>query len=162
MNARLCLIAAMDRARTIGRDNAIPWRIPGELARFKALTMNRVVIMGRKTRQSIGKPLPGRTEIVLSHDPASVPDGMHHAADPEAALALARALSDDDIFIAGGEQIYRLYLPLADRLYLTRIDADYEGDAVFPAFEEAAFDLIAEEPVDGPVSYTYQTWDRRR
>lgn len=160
--SKICLIAAMDRERHIGNGPDIPWRIPGEQKRFKDLTMHRVVIMGRKTHESIGRPLPGRTEIVLSRSDVAVPEGTHLAATPEAALALARSLSDEDVMIAGGEQVYRLFLPLADRLYLTRIDASYQGDIFFPAFDEDAFDLVAEEPVAGEVPYTYQTYERRR
>lgn len=138
---RLSLIVAAARNGVIGRDNALPWRLPGDLKRFKEITMGKPLIMGRRTFDSIGRPLPGRTNIVLSRDPAFRVDGVEKAGDFSTARALAmdaaRLASVTEIMVIGGAGIYQLALPLADRIYLTEIHADVPGDALFPAYEKA-------------------------
>ncbi len=128
----LSLIAAMDRRRLIGRDNALPWRLPEDLRHFKATTLGKPVIMGRKTWESLGRPLPGRRNIVVSRNAAYVADGGETA--PSLTAALAQAGDVEEAFVIGGAELYRQALPLAQRLYLTEIDAEFTGDAWFPDF----------------------------
>jgi len=126
----LCLIAAMDRDRLIGRDNALPWRLPEALRHFKETTLGKPVIMGRKTWESLGRPLPGRRNIVVSRNAGYQANGGELAGSLEAALALTA--DADEVFVIGGAELYRQALPLANRLYLTEIDASHDGDAWFP------------------------------
>jgi len=133
----LNVIAAMARNRVIGIRNTLPWRLPEDLKHFKALTMGHHIIMGRKTYESIGKPLPGRTTVIVSRDANYRMDGCLTAISIEAAIAACGA--DDEIFFVGGAELYAQVLPRADRLYLTEIQADYEGDAWFPAFDASAW-----------------------
>lgn len=143
--ARLSLIAAMDRARLIGvRGERMPWHLPEDLKHFRRTTMGRPVVMGRRTYASIGRPLPGRLNIVLSRSapPAVLPGQLMGAADLPEALASARAwlaehpptTGEPEVFVIGGAEVYAQAIGLADRLYLTEIDAAFEGDNHFPAF----------------------------
>ena len=133
---RVSIIAAVARNGTIGRDNRLPWRLPADLRHFKALTMGHHLVMGRRTFESVGA-LPGRTTIVVSRRgaPAQLGAGTLAASSIEQALELARAAGETEVFVAGGAEIYRSALDLADRIYLTRIDADVAGDASFPALD---------------------------
>lgn len=128
------LIVAMDRNRLIGRGNALPWHLPADLAHFKATTMGKPIVMGRKTYESIGRPLPGRHNIVVSRNPAFVAPGCTVVESLHAALNAAGTV--DEVMIIGGAQLYAEALPRAQRIYLTRIDADFEGDAWFSALDE--------------------------
>lgn len=131
----ISLIAAMDRNRLIGNKNRLPWHLPADFAHFKSVTMGKPIIMGRKTWESIGKPLPGRTNIVLSRNPETRFDGAVCVSSFEEAVA---AVSDaDEIMVIGGSAIYEMLLPKADRMYITYVDAEFEGDAWFPAFDES-------------------------
>lgn len=136
------LIAAVAANRVIGRDNQLPWRIPGDLPRFKALTMGHTLVMGRKTFESIGRPLPGRTTIVVSRNPHFTASGVTTAGDLASALALVQS---GETFIAGGGELYAQALPLAHALQLTEIDAAFAGDAYFPAFDRSAWRVVADE-----------------
>jgi dihydrofolate reductase len=140
------LIVAMTPARVIGRDNDLPWRLPDDLQRFKALTMGKPIIMGRRTWDSIGRPLPGRTSIVLSRSAGFAAAGAIVVADFERALAAAGPV--EELFVIGGAQVYALALPRADRLYLTTVHADLDGDARFPPF--AAHDWREVERTEHP------------
>jgi len=137
----LSLIVGLGRNREIGRDNGLLWHLPGDLPRFKALTMGHAVIMGRKTWDSLPerfRPLPGRRNIVLSRQPALQLAGAEVFRTLEEALAACAA--DDRVFVIGGAQIYTQALPLADRLELTEVDADFpDADAFFPAWDRDAF-----------------------
>ena len=127
------VIAAMARNRVIGIDNTLPWRLPEDLKHFKALTLGHHIIMGRKTYESIGKPLPGRTTVIVTRDPAYRVEGCLTAHSIDAAIA---ACGDDpEVFFVGGAALYAQVLPRADRLYLTEIQAEYAGDAHFPEFD---------------------------
>jgi dihydrofolate reductase len=128
--ARLSLIVAMARNRVIGRDGKLPWHLSADLKRFRALTMGHHIIMGRKTWESIGRPLPGRTSIVVTRNPSYVAAGATAVSSLAAALAAAR--EDTEVFVIGGAEVYRDALPLADRIYLTQLQADYAGDVYFP------------------------------
>jgi len=132
----LALIAAVARNGAIGRDNGLPWRISGDLQFFKRTTLGKPVVMGRKTFESIGRPLPGRDNIVITRNPDWRADGVQCAASLDAALEMARESAvrngAAEVMVIGGAQIYRQALPLASRLYLTEVEADVDGDAHFP------------------------------
>lgn len=130
----ISLIAAMDRNRLIGNNNQLPWHLPADFAHFKSITMGKPIIMGRKTHESIGKPLPGRTNIVLSRNPDLRFDGVECVSSFKHAVALAGKA--EEIMVIGGSTIYKMLLPEADRLYFTHVDAEFEGDAWFPEFDE--------------------------
>ena len=124
----------MDRNRLIGSRNQLPWHLPADLAHFKKVTMGKPIIMGRKTYESIGRPLPGRTNIVLTRSADFTADGVSIVASLEQALAMVAA--EDEAVIIGGSSIYELALPQVDRLYLTYIENSFEGDAWFPEFSD--------------------------
>lgn len=127
------IIVAVARNGVIGRDGDLPWRLPADLRFFKRMTTGHHLIMGRKTWASIGRPLPGRTMVVLTRDRAAAFPGAAVAHALPEALALARAAGDSEAFVIGGAEAFALALPLADRLYLTRVHAHVEGDVGFPA-----------------------------
>ena len=128
------IIAAMDRNRLIGNKNQLPWHLPADFAHFKAVTMGKPIIMGRKTFESIGKPLPGRTNIVLSRNPDTKFEGVVCVTSFEEAIdAVSEA---EEVMIIGGSTIYEMLLPRINRMYLTYVDAEFEGDAWFPEFDK--------------------------
>jgi dihydrofolate reductase len=155
------IIAAVAKNRAIGRDGKLPWRLPEDLAFFKRVTMGHPVIMGRKTMQSIGKPLSGRKNIVLSRDPGFNPDGWVAARTVEEAL---KAAGDGEVFVIGGASVYGLFFPLAARLYITRIEADFEGDVFFPDFDTAEWRIVRSEPgivdVKNTISHRFVVYER--
>jgi dihydrofolate reductase len=128
----LALIAARARNGVIGLDNRMPWHLPEDLAYFKRVTLGKPVVMGRKTFESIGRPLPGRLNIVVTRNPDWQAAGVQVAHSLDAALALAAAAAPEEIMLIGGAELYRQALPQADVLYLTEIDAEFAGDAFFP------------------------------
>jgi dihydrofolate reductase len=134
---RISVIAALAKNRVIGIENRLPWRLPEDLAHFKALTLNHPILMGRKTFESLGRPLPGRTNIVITRNPNYCKDGCLVAASLPAAIALCK--DADELFVIGGAELYAQAIPLADRLYLTEVDVEVEGDAWFPDYDKAAF-----------------------
>ncbi len=140
---RLSLIAALADNGVIGRDNGLPWRLPADLRHFKALTMGKPILMGRRTCESIGRPLPGRHNIVLSRDPAFRAEGCTVVRSVDEALAAAAG--SDELMVIGGAQLYALLLDRADRLYLTLVHAEVEGDARFPEFDRDAWREIGRE-----------------
>jgi dihydrofolate reductase len=138
---KISLIVAMARNRTIGVNNTLPWRIPEDLRHFKALTMGHHMIMGRKTFDSIGKPLPGRTTVIVTRNAALKAEGCivaHSLQDAVKACA-----GDEEIFVVGGAELYAQALPLATTLYLTEIHQDVEGDAHFPQFNQGEWTEVA-------------------
>jgi len=143
MTLPLILVVAVADNGVIGRDNQLLWRLRTDLKRFRELTMAKPMIMGRKTFQSIGKPLPGRETIVLTRDPAFSPDGVHVARSWEDAVAqgdvLARKMGAEAVAVVGGAEIYALALPHVQKIYLTQVHVAPEGDARFPAFERSQF-----------------------
>lgn len=136
----LAMIVAMARNRAIGRENTLPWRISGDLQFFKRTTLGKPVVMGRKTFQSIGRPLPGRENIIITRNPDWRAPGVVVATSLEQALLLAQqaAVRDgaEEIMVIGGAEIYRQAMPLARRLYITEVDAEVEGDAFFPVLDD--------------------------
>ena len=126
----MTLVVAMARNRVIGRNNGLPWHLPADLQHFKRITMGKPMLMGRKTFESIGKPLPGRTNLVLTRDPHWTSPGVVTVHSLEAALQESREAAE--LAGIGGAQVFELLLPLAERIHLTRIDAEFEGDTWFP------------------------------
>ena len=143
----IVLLAAVADNGVIGRGNALPWRLPSDLQRFKSLTMGKPLLMGRKTYLSIGKPLPGRTNIVVSRDPGFAAPGVLVAGSFEAALAAARGdalrRGADEIAVIGGTDIFAQAMPLADRLEITHVHARPDGDTHFPAIDAARWREVA-------------------
>jgi dihydrofolate reductase len=133
----IALIVAMARNRVIGRENGLPWKLSGDLQFFKRTTLGKPVVMGRKTFDSIGRPLPGRDNIVISRNPQWSQPGVHSASSLQSALETARSLAQQcgalEVMVIGGAQIYAQALPRASRIYLTEVDAEVEGDATFPS-----------------------------
>ena len=134
---RVSVIAARARNGVIGIENRLPWRLPEDLAHFKTLTLGHPILMGRKTFVSLGRPLPGRTNVVITRNPDYRPAGVQVAASIPEALALCA--ETDELFFIGGAELYAQALPLADRLYLTEVDCSPEGDAWFPDYDRTAF-----------------------
>jgi len=161
---RVTLIAALGPDGLIGKDGELPWRLPADLRRFKAITTGHAVIMGRKTYESIGRPLPNRRNVVLSRDPAFAPDGVDVARSLDEALTLTDDGSDAAVFVIGGAAVYAEALPRADRLELTHVDGLFEGDVYFPSHEPASWREIArdERPADddNPHPHVFCTLER--
>ncbi|EPU1980241.1 type 3 dihydrofolate reductase [Escherichia coli] len=161
---QISMIAAMAHDRVIGLDNQMPWHMPADLAHFKRVTLGKPVLMGRKTFESIGRPLPGRRNLVISRNPAYQAEGVEVIDSVEAALALLGE-GVDELMVIGGGHLYGQLLPRADRLYLTRIDLVVAGDTRFPAFDDEQWRLVESEahPADekNPHPYRFETWQRR-
>ncbi|HDC4321493.1 type 3 dihydrofolate reductase [Aeromonas hydrophila] len=161
----ISMIAAMAHDRVIGLDNQMPWHLPADLAHFKRVTLGKPVLMGRKTFESIGRPLPGRRNLVISRNPDYRADGVEVIDSVDAALALLAGSDVAELMVIGGGHLYGQLLPRADRLYLTRIDLAVEGDTRFPAFDEGDWLCIEREPHQpdekNPHSYCFETWQRR-
>ena len=155
----ITIIAAMAENRVIGKEGGMPWHLPDDLARFKAITMGHPVIMGRKTFASIGRPLPGRLNIVLTRREGFAPEGVAVARSLDEALALAGAVGE--VFICGGGEVYREALPLADRIHLTVVHRPFEGDTTFPELT-ADFAETAREEGEGEPPHTFITFERRK
>ena len=154
----------MSENRVIGRGGGLPWHLSDDLRRFKRLTMGHHIVMGRKTYDSIGRPLPGRTSIVVSRDPDYAPEGVLVASSIDQAKRLAAG--DAEVFFIGGAQIYRQILPEVDRIYLTRIHAHVEGDTFFPDVDFDQWQLIESEhvPADDkhPCDHSFLIYTRTR
>ena len=135
---KLSLLAALSTNNVIGRDNEIPWRLSTDLKRLKAMTMGHHVIMGRKTYESVGRPLPGRTNIVITRREGYAPEGVTVVHSLEEAVRIAMQNGDDEAFILGGAEIYAQAMHRADRMYLTRVHAEVEGDTWFPEFDDVS------------------------
>ena len=145
MTRRLSLLAAMANNRVIGRNNALPWRLPADLKRFKALTMGQIIVMGRKTYESIGRPLPGRINIIVTRQPDLSVAGVTVTRSVEEALTACLIHPDKEIFIIGGAELYQQTLKHCQRLYLTEVQKAFEGDAFFPEFDRSDWHEIVRE-----------------
>lgn len=162
MEKGIWLIWAMDRNGLIGKDGGMPWYLPAELAYFRKTTMGYPIVMGRKTFESLGKPLPGRKNVVLTRNPDYRVTGAELMDDPDKVLERYR---NEPFFVIGGAQIYRLFLPHADKLYVTRIDHAFEGDEYFPEVDWSRWRLVSEQP--GPMDeqnrypFRFQVYERR-
>ncbi|GGF90038.1 dihydrofolate reductase [Paenibacillus abyssi] len=159
----ITMIAAMAKNRTIGTDNELPWRLPEDMAYFRRVTTGTTVIMGRKTLESFGKPLKNRRNVVLTRNPDYRPEGCEIVHSIDQALG---QFASADVMVIGGEEIYRQFLPYADKILLTEIDAEFEGDAQFPEFSAEEWQLA--ESVKGirdeknPYDYYFQTYVKKR
>jgi dihydrofolate reductase len=142
---RLSILVAMATNRVIGRNNALPWHLSAVLNRFKALTMGQILIMGRKTYESIGRPLPGRINIIVTRQPAFSAPGAVVTSSIEEALAACMPYPDKEIFIIGGAELYQQTLAYCQRLYLTEIQQDFEGDTFFPEIDRNEWREISRE-----------------
>ena len=160
----ISVIVAVARNGVIGGDNSLLWHISEDLKRFKRLTGGHAVVMGRKTFESLGRPLPNRRNIVVSRRADYAPEGVEVAPSLEAALALFPP--QEEVFVIGGGQIYAQAMPLADRLYLTTVMHDYEGDTRFPEWDSAQWRETAREYHERgekfPYPFEYSDWERRR
>lgn len=159
----ISLVVAMARNRTIGMGGKMPWHLPEDLKRFKAITTGHPIVMGRKTFDSIGRPLPGRTNFVITRDGSKAIPGCRIAASLDEALAQASAAEvpgHDEVCVVGGGEIYRQALPRAGRLHLTLIDRDFDGDAFFPEFDWKDWTVISREERTEPLRFEFLTLDR--
>jgi dihydrofolate reductase len=159
----ISLIVAMAQNGVIGRDNSLPWRLPEDLRRFRAFTLGKPILMGRKTFESLGRPLPERTNLVLTRDRSWFAHGVIVVHSLE--QALAQAGSSAELVAIGGAEIYRLLLPLARRIYLTHVHADVPGDSTFPEFDPTQWADVecSSHPADDAHAYplTFVTLERR-
>ena len=157
---KIALIVAASQNNVIGLDNQLPWHLPEDLQYFKAVTMGKPILMGRKTYDSIGRPLPGRTNIVLTRDANWSAEGVVVVNDLDSATAASEkacvAAGVDELMIIGGEQIYRKFLPVADKLYLTKVEAVVEGDAYFPAIDSDQWQQVTEKIPKEVGNYSYR------
>ena len=166
----IALVAAVADNGVIGRDNNLIWRLKTDLKRFRSLTWGKPIIMGRRTFQSIGKPLPGRETVVVTRDPGFAAEGVHVAHDWDRALAtaneLAARMNADVLMVVGGAEVYALALPQAERIHLTLVHATPPGDVIFPPFDCTGFEAVRrEEHARGPDdehSFTFLDLERRR
>lgn len=159
---RVILVAACNEDRVIGIENRLPWRLPADLKRFRALTRGQVVIMGRKTYESIGRPLPDRLNLVISRDPQRVYPGV--TVVPSLEAALAQCADRAEVYVIGGGEIYRQALPLADRLEMTLVESRGSGDATFPDWTNQGFTETARQRVEAgegnEFAFSFVTLDR--
>lgn len=147
IDGELVLVAALDRSHAIGKGNTLPWHLPDDLKRFKALTLGKPLLMGRRTAQSLGRALPGRRNLVLTRSGHVPFAGMVAVASLDDALAMARSDGADELCVIGGGEIYALCLPQATRMYLTHVDTTVDGaDAFFPRFEAAQWRVTQRQP----------------
>jgi dihydrofolate reductase len=150
----LSLIVARASNGVIGKDNQLPWHLPADLKYFKAVTMGKPIVMGRKTFESIGRPLPGRHNIVVTRNPDFSSNGITVVHSVEAAIAAAIEVAE--IMLIGGTELYKLSLPLADRIYLTEIHQDFDGDAHFPVLESRWREISREDHIsDDGLAYSF-------
>jgi dihydrofolate reductase len=155
---RISLIVARARNGVIGRDGSLPWKIPGELAHFKRVTLGHPIVMGRKTWESLGRPLPGRRNIVVTRNADYTVSGAEVVTSLPAALALCEGVAD--VFVIGGAELYAQALPLATRAIVTEIDADFDGDAHFPALDPRHWRETARTPGSAEPPHAFVTYER--
>jgi dihydrofolate reductase len=155
---RISLIVAMAENRVIGREGSIPWKIPGEQKMFRRITLGHTLIMGRKTHEDIGRPLPDRLNIVISRRPDYQPPGCLKADSLESALALCPP-EETEAFIIGGGELFREAMPLADRIYLTVVPVTVAGDTFFPEVPDT-FAIASSENMAGPPAYVLRVYER--
>lgn len=169
MSVPVAMIAAIGENFVIGNDGQIPWRLPTDFAHFKRTTLGKPLIMGRKTFASIGKPLPGRTNIVVTRQPEFTADGVVVCRSLADALRRAQEIAldtaADEVMIGGGGEIYREALPMAERLYVTHVSASPPGDAQFPPIDPAVWEVVLRHPITrgdrDSADFTVLTYERR-
>lgn len=155
----IALIVAYAKNYVIGNKGCIPWKIKGEQKRFRELTTGNVVVMGRRSYEEIGKPLPNRTTVVVSRTKVFTGENCYTVGSLQEAIALAK---ERDVFISGGAGLYEEALQIAEKMYITEIDAIIEGDTYFPRFDENDFIREVNESFDGDIPYTYVTYTRKK
>jgi dihydrofolate reductase len=159
----ISLLVAMDKNQLIGKDNDLPWRLPADLAYFKRVTMGHPIIMGRKTYDSIGRPLPGRENIIVTRDTSYKAEGCKVIHSIEEIVKMNQQ-TDQELFVIGGAEIFKEILPHSDRLYITEINEEFEGDTYFPAFDKAEWKVISEEQgikdEKNPYDYTFLVYEK--
>ena len=159
---RITLVVAASANDVIGRDGALPWHISEDLKHFKAITMGHPIVMGRRTFESIGRALPGRLNVVVTRNADYTAEGCTVVDSPAAALRAAEGA--DEVMIIGGSEIYRLFLPMAHRIHMTRVQAEVEGDATFPPLDPAEWRLVDEEQFPAgegrEYAFSFQTLER--
>ncbi|NNV05925.1 dihydrofolate reductase [Geobacillus sp. C56-T2] len=158
-------IVAMAENRVIGKDNRLPWHLPADLAYFKRVTMGHAIVMGRKTFEAIGRPLPGRENIVVTRNPQFRPDGcvvLHSLEEVKQWIAARR----DEVFIIGGAELFRATMPMADRLYVTNIFASFPGDAFYPPIPEQEWQVVSYTPgikdEKNPYEHAFLIYERKK
>lgn len=158
------LLVAIAKNNAIGKDNQLLWRLPNDMKYFKDLTWGGVVVMGRKTYESLGKPLPGRVNIVISGQKNFTADGVEIAHSLEDALAIAKKTNNKEVFVIGGGEIYKQSMPLAEKMYITRVHKSFEADTFFPAFNEDEWALKSNldffKDDRHKYNYSFQIWER--
>ena len=164
MSSRIALVAALDRARAIGKGNALPWHLPDDLKRFKALTLGKPLLMGRKTAESLGRALPGRRNLVLTRSGRAPFGGMDAVASLDAALAVIQGdgAGDRELMVIGGGDVFALALPRATRMHLTHVDTIVaDADAFFPAYEASQWRVASSEshPADAKHAFAFEFID---
>lgn len=150
-------IVAHDKNFLIGGDNKLLWNLPEDLKRFKKITSNSTIIMGRKTFESIGRPLPNRLNVILTSDKNYKQEGclIYHTMED-----IVSDFSDDgEVFIIGGGEIYKLFLPFINRIYVTLVDGEYKGDTYFPKYNKDGWNMFYQEKM---INFTYQTWIKKK
>lgn len=158
---RISMISAIAKKnRAIGKNNALLWHIPEDFQHFKELTSGHAIIMGENTYKSIGRPLPNRTNIVLSQTPDFAPEGCIVVRSIEESLDVAKQFEAEEIFICGGASIYKQFISLADRLYLTLVEGDYDADTFFPEYPEFTKEMEREEKNNGKYAFTFVTLEK--
>jgi dihydrofolate reductase len=159
---KVSMIVAASANNVIGADGGLPWHLSEDLRRFKEITMGKPMIMGRLTYETIGKALPGRRSIVLTRQADYQPAGVDVASTPEAALQLAGDV--DEVMIIGGAKVYEKFLPMSERIYLTRVHAEVEGDTFFPEIREDEWRIVSSQPLppndERPFSISFQRLER--
>jgi dihydrofolate reductase len=158
-------IVAMDQNRVIGKDNRLPWHLPADLAYFKKVTMGHAIVMGRKTFESIGRPLPGRENLIVTRNRSFQLEGCKvlHSIEEVKQFAEKR---NDEVFVIGGAELFQATLPFADRLYITKIEASFPGDTFYPAFDESEWQLVSYtkgiKDEKNPYDYAFIVYERKR
>ena len=157
-------IAAMASNRVIGKEGGLPWHLPEDFKFFKDTTMGHIMLMGRKTFDSLGKPLPGRLHVVITRQKNYQPAGAHVFSTIEEALKFCRTQTaqwGEEVFVIGGGEIYQSTLPVTDRIYLTEIYEEFPGDTRFPEFDKTVFHEVERKPGKGPVKYDFVIYERK-
>jgi dihydrofolate reductase len=157
----ISLIVAMASNRVIGMAGQLPWHLPGDLQRFKRLTMGHHLLMGRKTWNSIGRPLPGRTSLIVSRDPAFVAPGGQVFGQLTTALAAAEEAGETELFVCGGAEIYAQLLPVCHRIYLSRLSKEFRGDVYFPEMMTSEFRVIRHVELFAEMSWQFTLFARQ-
>jgi dihydrofolate reductase len=158
----ISFIVAMDIQQAIGLGNDLPWRLPADLAYFKKTTLNHTILMGRKTYESMGKPLPSRTNVILTQNKEYEAEGCTIVHNVEEAVALFK---NEEVFVIGGAEIFKLFMPFVDRLYITLIEHEFEADTYFPEFDIEDWNLVSSEDgikdAKNPYDYSFLVYEKR-